>query len=414
MIEESLPPFPHDDVRRVCVVAAHPDDETLGVSGLLQRLHARGAEIRLIVATDGEGAFPGSSAGERRALGARRRVELLEALRCQGLGDVEPVWAGLPDSALADHETELTGLVRDLAADSELCLAPWPDDPHPDHRVAGRAAFRAAPLGAHRWSYPIWLWHLGTPDDPGTPWARATRFRLDDGSAAVKAKAIQAFPSQLEPGPRGEEPILTPEILERFTLGREILFHEPRSASTPVSRFETLYHAPDPWAMDSWYERRKRTIALAALPSERYGVAVEPACGTGALTVELAARCDRVHASDPVPAALAAARDRAAHLSTVDFTAGALPGDLRGPADLVVLSEILYYLGEPELTATLDRAVEELRPGGQVLAVHWRPQAPDAPHHGHEVHERLRTHPGLRALVEHREDDFLVDVLTRR
>ncbi|EMD23409.1 bifunctional PIG-L family deacetylase/class I SAM-dependent methyltransferase [Amycolatopsis azurea] len=395
-------------------MAAHPDDETLGVSGLLQRLHARGAEIRLIVATDGEGAFPGSSADERRALGTRRRMELLEALRCQGMGDVEPVWAGLPDSALADHETALTGLVRELSVDSELCLAPWPDDPHPDHRAAGRAAFRAAPLGAYRWSYPIWLWHLGTPDDPGTPWARATQIRLDDGSAAVKAKAIQAFPSQLEPGPRGEDPILTPEILEHFTLGREILFHEPRSVSTPVSRFETLYREPDPWAMDSWYERRKRTIALAALPSERYGVAVEPACGTGALTVKLAARCDRVHAFDPVPAALSAARNRSAHLSTVDFTAGALPGDLKGPTDLVVLSEILYYLSEPDLTATLDRTLETLRPGGQVLAVHWRPQAPDAPHHGQEVHERLRTHPGLRPLVEHREDEFLVDVLTRR
>ncbi|WP_410663357.1 PIG-L family deacetylase [Amycolatopsis sp. lyj-84] len=409
-----LPPFPAEDVRRVCVVAAHPDDETLGVSGLIQRLHARGAEIRLVVATDGEAAFPGSSPSERRALGARRRVELLESLRCQGMGDVEPVWAGLPDSALIEHEPELSDIVRAVAADTELCLAPWPEDPHPDHRVAGRAAFRAAPLGAHRWSYPIWLWHLVAPDDPAISWARAAEVRLDDATAAVKAKAVQVFRSQLEPGPRGEDPILAPEVLEHFARDREILFHEPRTTSTPVSRFETLYREPDPWTMDSWYERRKRTVALAALPRERYALAVEPACGTGALTLELAGRCDRVHAFDPVPAALSSARDRLAHLSTVELSAGSLPGDLRGPADLVVLSEILYYLSEADLKATLNRTVASLRPDGQVLAVHWRPQAPDAPHYGMEVHERLRAHPGLRSLVTHTEDDFLVDVLERR
>ncbi|WP_409493559.1 PIG-L family deacetylase [Amycolatopsis sp. cmx-11-12] len=407
-------PFSAEDVSRVCVVAAHPDDETLGVSGLIQRLHTRGAEIRLIVATDGEAAFPGSSAIERRALGARRRLELLEALRCQGLDDVEPVWAGLPDSALADHEAELTAVISEVAADSELCLAPWPEDPHPDHQVAGRAAFRAAPLGAHRWSYPIWLWHMVAPDDPAVPWGRAAEVRLDDASAAVKAKALQAFRSQLEPGPRGEDPILTPEILEHFARDREVVFHEPRTTSTPVSRFETLYREPDPWTMDSWYERRKRTVALAALPRERYDFAVEPACGTGVLTLDLAGRCDRVHAFDPVPAALSIARDRLAHLSTVELAAGSLPDDLRGPADLVVLSEILYYLDEADLTATLDRTVASLRPDGEVLAVHWRPQAPDAPHHGAEVHERLRAHPGLRSLVTHRETDFLVDVLVRR
>ncbi|WP_328701676.1 bifunctional PIG-L family deacetylase/class I SAM-dependent methyltransferase [Amycolatopsis pittospori] len=409
-----LPLFPAEDVRRVCVVAAHPDDETLGVSGLIQRLHARGAEIRLVVATDGEAAFPDSSAAQRRELGARRRGELLEALRCQGMDDVEPVWAGLPDSALVDHESALTDVVRAVAADSELCLAPWPEDPHPDHQVAGRAAFRAAPLGAHRWAYPIWLWHRVAPDDPAIPWSRAAEVRLDEASAAVKAKAVQVFRSQLEPGPSGEEPILTPEVLEHFARDREILFHQPRTTSTPVSRFETLYREPDPWTMDSWYERRKRMVALAALPRERYDFAVEPACGTGALTLELARRCDRVHAFDPVPAALSVARERLRSLSTVELSVGSLPGDVRGPADLVVLSEILYYLSEADLTATLDRTVASLGPDGQVLAVHWRPQAPDAPHHGLEVHERLRAHPGLRSLVTHSEDDFLVDVLERR
>ncbi|MEU3627830.1 hypothetical protein [Amycolatopsis coloradensis] len=68
-------------------------------------------EVRLVVATDGEAAYPGSSAAEHR--------ELLEALRCQGLEDVESVWVGLPDSALAGHEAELTDVIGEVAADSD-------------------------------------------------------------------------------------------------------------------------------------------------------------------------------------------------------------------------------------------------------------------------------------------------------
>jgi hypothetical protein len=57
-----------------------------------------------------------------------------------------------------------------------------------------------------------------------------------------------------------------------------------------VERFATLSaDGNDPWDTGSWYERRKRALMLAALPQERYGTALEPGCGTGELTVELAA-----------------------------------------------------------------------------------------------------------------------------
>jgi LmbE family N-acetylglucosaminyl deacetylase len=39
---------------RLLVVAPHPDDETLGAGGLLQRAAARGAAVRLCYATSGE------------------------------------------------------------------------------------------------------------------------------------------------------------------------------------------------------------------------------------------------------------------------------------------------------------------------------------------------------------------------
>jgi SAM-dependent methyltransferase len=285
-----------------------------------------------------------------------------------------------------------------LLADAEICLLPWPGDPHPDHQAAGRAAARAAPVTAHRWSYPVWLWHWMRPDDGGIPWARAFRHELTEHQRVRKAAGIEAFVSQLKPGPAGENPILSPAMLTHFQRDTEVLFREPPAGSAPHRRFEELYHGTaDPWEVStSWYERRKRAVSLAALPQETYASAFEPACGIGAFTRELARRCDRLTAFDPVRAAVAQARTATAGLSGVDVRLGTLPDDLPpGAADLIVFSEILYYLGDVDLSATVDRAVSCLRTGGELLAVHWLPWAPEAPRDGMDAHRRLLAHPRL-------------------
>jgi LmbE family N-acetylglucosaminyl deacetylase len=413
--KHDIRPFPPGRYRKVVVVAAHPDDETLGASGFLQRLHAEGATVTLVIATDGEGAFPGSSPEDQLELGRTRRRELEDSLRSQGVGDIHVDWLGFPDSGLAGCLDELVMRLRPTLSDAEFCLLPWPGDPHPDHQAAGQAALLAAPITTHCWSYPIWLWHWIRPDDEVIPWAKAFRHELDGDQRRRKADGIAAFVSQLKPGPAGEDPILTSEILTHFQRDEEILFREPPAASAPHSRFAELYDdAADPWAVStSWYERRKRAVALAALPRERYASAVEPACGIGTFTRDLATRCDELLAFDPVESAVARARQE--NPSWVDVRLGSLPGDLpEGPVDLVVFSEILYYLGDDDLAATVEGAVAALRPGGDLLAVHWRPWAPEAPRDAADAHRRLLGHPALEPVVEHVDEEFLLHVLRRR
>ncbi|MEU0791952.1 bifunctional PIG-L family deacetylase/class I SAM-dependent methyltransferase [Amycolatopsis sp. NPDC005961] len=417
MTASSLPAWPEEPFERALVVAAHPDDETLGASGLLQRLHAAGTAVTLVVATDGEAAFPAAGAAERRELARTRRRELADSLRAQGLSAVEPVWAGLPDSGLAAHEDELTEVLRGHADGHDLCLLPWPDDPHPDHRAAARAALAAAPVPAQCWSYPIWLWHRLRPDDPAIPWSRARALRLTRAEQDAKAAAIATFTSQLKPGPRGEDPILPDEVLAHFAGDAEVFFREPPRTSAPVSRFASLYAAAeDPWSVGTkWYERRKRAMVLACLPDEHYGTVVEPACGVGALTRDLAARADRVIAFDPVPAAVERTRAAVADLSDVDVHIGAVPSAIpEGPVDLLVYGEILYYLDDDALDATIEASAAALREGGHLLAVHWLPWAPEAPRDGRDAHARLLAHPAFEPLVEHTDEQFLLHVLRRR
>jgi len=417
MTRREFPAWPGGSFTRALVVAAHPDDETLGASGLLRHLHRSGTEVTLVIATDGEAAFPEAGPAERRELGRTRRRELHESLREQGLSGIEPVWLGLPDSGLADREADLADALRSRAEGHDLVLLPWPHDPHPDHRAAGRAALAAAPVSAHRWSYPIWLWHQLSEADLDIPWQHAHSHRLTDDDRAAKAAAVAAFSSQLKPGPRGEEPILPPEVLAHFDGPSEVFFREPPARSAPASRFAQLYAAAeDPWQVsDSWYERRKRGLLLASLPDERYGTIVEPGCGIGLLTRELAQRGDKLHAFDPVPAAVAKTSQEVAGLSHVDVHSGSVPGSLpAGPVDLLVYSELLYYLSDADLEATIAASANTLRPGGHLAAVHWRPWAPEAPRDAADAHARLLAHPAFEPLVEHTDEEFLLHVLRRR
>jgi ubiquinone/menaquinone biosynthesis C-methylase UbiE len=106
------------------------------------------------------------------------------------------------------------------------------------------------------------------------------------------------------------------------------------------------------------------------IPSGRPIDALDAGCGTGFLSLELAARGHRVSGIDFAPAMLAAARRKAAeqHLS-VRFEEGdaeQLPF-APGSFDLVISRHVLWTLPHPE--AAIDEWIRVLRPGGRLAIV---------------------------------------------
>lgn len=401
---------------RTIVVAAHPDDETLAVGGLMRAIHEAGGQVELVLATDGEAAFPDLDATGRAELRRVRARELDAALAAHGLADIPVHRLRMPDSAL-DADALAAALVP-LLRDAETYLAPWSGDPHPDHAAAGRAAAAAAPVTCHGWGYPIWMWVHSAPDDPSIPWSYAFGVELDADARAAKRRAVSCFASQLGPGPGGEPPVVPPGVRAHFDTGREIVFRIPRPDGAPRSRFDELYAGGDgdPWeTRTSWYERRKRAVLLACLPAERYRHAAEPACGTGALTVELAARCDRLDASDFSPSAVEQTATATAGLGHVEVTRLVLPDEATLPAgiDLAVLSEVLYYLSDADLARTADRLADALDLGGDVVLVHWDGWPAEAPRDAAAAHQVLIDHPRFELLAEHVDEEFLLHVLRR-
>lgn len=177
--------------------------------------------------------------------------------------------------------------------------------------------------------------------------------------------------------------------------------------------FERIYaKGPDPWGFDSrYYERRKYALTVAALPKERYRRAFEPGCANGALTALLAPRCDSLIAMELMPECAARARAR---VPNVDIRIGAIPDDWpEGKFDLIVWSEVVYYLDDGGVTQLLARANESLERGGHVVAVHWTGKT-DYPLTARAVHERFDAHAEWRRIVFHEDEEFLLAVYEKR
>ena len=146
--------------------------------------------------------------------------------------------------------------------------------------------------------------------------------------------------------------------------------------------FESRYRTdPDPWGyLTSDYERDKYAATLAACGDGPFTDALELGASIGVFSALLAPRCERLTTIDAAPTAVAAARRRLGAAGHVRVILGRIPEAI--PArrfNLVVASEILYYLTAPELDATLARLKSCMAPRARLVAVHWRPAGPERP-----------------------------------
>ncbi|GAA2971772.1 LmbE family N-acetylglucosaminyl deacetylase [Microbacterium terrae] len=412
------------DVDDLIVVSAHPDDETLGAGGLMHQVSRREGRVTVVIATDGEASYPDSSTYSPTALAGRRRIELITALLAVA-PRARVHFLALPDGRLdasaADLEVALAAIIDASPGRPERALiaAPWSGDGHRDHRIAAESVSRVAgPRGIRHVGYPIWLWHWGLPED--VPWRLGYGLDLSDEDREAKERALRAHVSQvarLSDAP-GDEPIISSGMASHFARDRELFLTESRgdAASVDAAWFDDFYaRHDDPWGFESrWYEKRKRALLLASLPSPSLGSVLEIGCATGLITTELAERARHVLALDASSIALDAARARIGDDQSVDLRLGVVPGDWpHGEFDTIVLSEVGYYFSLSDLDRTVSLIDSALAAGGTLVACHWRHPVADYPLTGDQVHARLRTVDAWHRLSSHEEEDFVLEVFTR-
>ena len=137
---------------------------------------------------------------------------------------------------------------------------------------------------------------------------------------------MSAHISQIAPlsNAAGDETLLSPALLSHFARSFETFIDTaghftPSGVDSPAwlaSQFDAIHiDGAEPWDPTSWYERHKRALLLGALPRDRFRSALELGCSTGALTADLAPRCDRITGADASAEAVATATQRPATLT---------------------------------------------------------------------------------------------------
>ncbi len=139
-----------------------------------------------------------------------------------------------------------------------------------------------------------------------------------------------------------------------------------------TAHFDRIYAASaDPWGYEtSAYEAGKYAATLDALPAQRFAAALEVGCSIGVLTQRLAGRCDRLIAIDAAALAIERAKERLACVPHVDIRLGRVPEAWpAGSFDLIVLSELIYYLPDEDIDTVAGLTRAALPAGGHAILV---------------------------------------------
>lgn len=130
--------------RGVLVVCAHPDDCEFWCGGTIATWTQHGAQVTLIVLTDGSRGSHDPKIG-RADLARTRQQEQHAGAKVLGIGQV--VFIGEMDGELAESERllrRIASLIRELRPGAVVLHDPWrPYEAHPDHLAAGTIVWKA-------------------------------------------------------------------------------------------------------------------------------------------------------------------------------------------------------------------------------------------------------------------------------
>ncbi len=215
---------------KILILAPHPDDEILGLGGLLTGSISQGCKIHIVYLTDGEGSAIWPDKEEIR----RNRI-MLSGIVCAKLGLLTESITRLhiPDGSVPDRGQpgfdsavleirEIIDSERPDAVFATHTLDHWPYD----HAACAHIAYDAVQQSVTKprlWYYWVWAWYNLRPWKLSS--GRFRRLRKVDISDQLlrKKELMNIYLKACTPDGRPWSGVLPPSLLKAFRLPVEII-----------------------------------------------------------------------------------------------------------------------------------------------------------------------------------------------
>jgi len=181
-------------MKNVLVLAAHPDDETLGCGGTIKRLAEEGHNIRLITFTNGEGA--------RGATDKNRNTVLDDVSEILGINSF--TYGDFPDNAMDSVPMlEICKFLEyNLTFDPDLIFTHFQGDLNVDHQIVAKATwtvFRPQTGKEHKiLSYFV---PSSTDYNPSSCFNASTYYDLQRSHLSEKVRALRVYDAEMRDYP---------------------------------------------------------------------------------------------------------------------------------------------------------------------------------------------------------------------
>jgi len=180
--------------------------------------------------------------------------------------------------------------------------------------------------------------------------------------------------------------------------------------------FDAMYAASqDPWNFTaSAYEQEKYQHTIKALAGKQFKQGIEIGCSIGILTELLSRHCEVIMGVDISEQPIAIAKERLKNREGISFDVLQIPQQYPDQKyDLIVVSEVAYYMSKEDLTLTKELISDSLVAGGTLCLVHWRPQIEGCVFDGDEVNEYFLNDPAFHQTYQFINEQYRIDVIEK-
>lgn len=207
---------------RILIMAPHPDDETMGMGGVIQRLIQLGFPPHIIVLSKGENSHQECCDTPKEAIKDYRSRLTTSIMNSFHLPNGFLHFLDFPDSEIDKKSSEIDSLKAIVDKISpQLVFFPHKKEGWPDHFNTAKIAKSILPAHTEFYEYCVWMWYYNVWR---LDWKNARVLRMSPKEHKKKIQAIDDYSRPKAPCGKPWSGVLPQLLIDACSYDKELFF----------------------------------------------------------------------------------------------------------------------------------------------------------------------------------------------